>query len=158
SDATIQRRLKSEGVSYQQLKNDIRRDTAIEFLTDTGSLDKQLCNLEAERDNAAELLRNCIDENAHAEISEEEYETMFAPLAEKYEISKGKYEGAKEKILQRKLKANRIETFFKTLETSDIITEFDESLWNATVDIMTVYSRQNIVLKLKDGTLIKWSL
>ena len=35
SDATIQRRLKSEGVSYQQLKNDIRRDTAIEFLTKT---------------------------------------------------------------------------------------------------------------------------
>ncbi len=35
SDATIQRRLKSEGVSYQQLKNDIRRDSAIEFLTKT---------------------------------------------------------------------------------------------------------------------------
>lgn len=35
SEATIQRRLKSEGVSYQQLKNDIRRDTAIEQLTKT---------------------------------------------------------------------------------------------------------------------------
>ena len=33
SEATIQRRLKSEGMSYQQLKNDIRRDTAIEQLT-----------------------------------------------------------------------------------------------------------------------------
>ncbi|MEG1836065.1 MAG: recombinase family protein, partial [Oscillospiraceae bacterium] len=131
---------------------------AIEFLTDTGSLDKQLCNLESERDNAAELLRKCIDENAHAEISKEEYETKFAALAEKYEIFKGKYEDIKEKIFQRKLKATRIETFFKALETSDIITEFDESLWNATVDIMTVYSRQNIVLKLKDGTEIKWSL
>lgn len=35
SEATIQRRLKNEGMSYQQLKNDIRRDTAIEFLTKT---------------------------------------------------------------------------------------------------------------------------
>ena len=35
SEATIQRRLKSEGMSYQQLKNDIRRDTAIEQLTKT---------------------------------------------------------------------------------------------------------------------------
>lgn len=35
SEATIQRRLKHEGLSYQQLKNDIRRDTAIEFLTKT---------------------------------------------------------------------------------------------------------------------------
>lgn len=32
SEATIQRRLKSEGISYQQLKNDIRRDLAIELL------------------------------------------------------------------------------------------------------------------------------
>lgn len=35
SEATVQRRLKQEGISYQQLKNDIRRDTAIEFLTKT---------------------------------------------------------------------------------------------------------------------------
>ncbi|QOW46422.1 MULTISPECIES: AraC family transcriptional regulator [Acinetobacter] len=35
SEATIQRRLKNEGTSYQQLKNEIRRDTAIELLTTT---------------------------------------------------------------------------------------------------------------------------
>lgn len=35
SEATIQRRLKSEGFSYQQLKNDIRRDMAIELLSNT---------------------------------------------------------------------------------------------------------------------------
>lgn len=35
SEATMQRRLKNEGVSYQQLKNEIRRDTAIELLTCT---------------------------------------------------------------------------------------------------------------------------
>lgn len=33
SEATIQRRLKQEGSSYQKLKNEIRRDTAIELLT-----------------------------------------------------------------------------------------------------------------------------
>ncbi len=35
SEATVRRRLNSEGCNYQQLKNDIRRDTAIEFLTKT---------------------------------------------------------------------------------------------------------------------------
>ena len=35
SEATFQRRLKAEAVSYQQLKNDIRRDIAIELLTQT---------------------------------------------------------------------------------------------------------------------------
>jgi len=35
SEATIQRRLKNEGTHYQQLKNEIRRDTAIELLTKT---------------------------------------------------------------------------------------------------------------------------
>ena len=77
-------------------------------------------------------------------------------LVEKYETLNGKCEGAKEKILQRKLKANRIEAFFKTLETSDLITEFDEGLWNATVDTLTVYSKQKIILRLKDGTEVEW--
>lgn len=35
SEATFQRRLKQEGTSYQQLKNEIRRDTAIELLSKT---------------------------------------------------------------------------------------------------------------------------
>lgn len=35
SEATFQRRLKVEGVSYQQLKNEIRRDTAIDYLSKT---------------------------------------------------------------------------------------------------------------------------
>ncbi|MEG0166915.1 MAG: recombinase family protein [Ruthenibacterium sp.] len=131
---------------------------AVRFLSNTDPLERELRSLEAERDVAVELLRKCIDENAHDEIGEDEYETKYAALTEKYEIPKRKCEGVKEKILQRKLKANRIETFFKTLETSDLITEFDEGLWNATVDIMTVYSRQNIVLKLKDGTEIEWHI
>ena len=35
SEATVRRRLNSEGCNYQQLKNDIRRDTAIELLSKT---------------------------------------------------------------------------------------------------------------------------
>lgn len=35
SEATMQRRLKSEGSSYQQLKNEVRRDSAIELLTNS---------------------------------------------------------------------------------------------------------------------------
>ncbi len=138
----------------QEILNSCR--IAVKFLTDTSGLNAELSTIEAERDVAAELLRKCIDENAHAEISEAEYETKYMALVEKYETLKGKCEGAKEKILQRKLKANRIEAFFKTLETSDLITEFDEGLWNATVDTLTVYSKQKIILRLKDGTEVEW--
>ena len=119
-------------------------------------MESELQTLEAERDVTTELLRKCIDENAHAEISQEDYETKYAALAEKYEILKAKCADANERILRRKLKANRIEAFFKTLESSDLITEFDEGLWNATVDTMTVYSKKKMVLKLKDGTEIEW--
>lgn len=132
--------------------------TAIDFLIDTSRLESELQTLEAERDVTTELLRKCIDENAHAEISQEDYETKYASLAEKYEVLKGKCADANERILRRKLKANRIDAFFKTLESSDLITEFDEGLWNATVDTMTVYSKKRIVLKLKDGTEIEWHI
>ncbi len=42
SEATIQRRLKREGLSYQQLKNEIRRDTAIALLTQTSCTLQQI--------------------------------------------------------------------------------------------------------------------
>ncbi|CAB1255350.1 Recombinase [Ruminococcaceae bacterium BL-6] len=132
--------------------------TAVEFLTDTSQLESDLRKLEAECDVATGLLRKCIDENAHAAISQEDYETKYAALAARYEAAKGKCDNMNEKILQRKLKANRIEAFFKTMETSDIVTEFDEGLWNATVDSLTVYSKKKIVLKLKDGTEIEWHI
>lgn len=45
SNATIQRRLKSEGVSYQQLKNDIRCDMAIDFLTNTSKTLQDISHL-----------------------------------------------------------------------------------------------------------------
>jgi site-specific DNA recombinase len=131
---------------------------AVAFLTDTSQLESDLHTLESERDVATELLRKCIDENAHAEISQEDYETKYAALAARYDTAKGKCESMNEKILQRKLKANRIDAFFKTMESSNLITEFDEGLWNATVDTMTVYSKKKIVLKLKDGTEIKWHI
>ncbi|WP_111860346.1 AraC family transcriptional regulator [Acinetobacter sp. CFCC 10889] len=44
SEATIQRRLKNEATSYQQLKNEIRRDTAIELLTTTKKTLQEISN------------------------------------------------------------------------------------------------------------------
>ena len=132
--------------------------TAVEFLTDTSQLETELQNLETDKEIATELLRKCINENAHAQISAEDYETKYVTLAEKYESLKEKCTKMSEKILKRKLKANKIESFFKTLETSDLITEFDETLWNMTVDTMTVFSKEKIVLLLKDGTKIKWKI
>ena len=130
--------------------------TAVDFLTDTSKLEAELHALEAEQEVAAELLRKCVEENARMKISQEAYETKYTALAQKYEAVKGKFDSTNDKLLRRKLKANRIEAFFKTMETSDLITEFDDALWNATVDTMTVYSRDRIVLLLKDGTEIEW--
>ena len=116
--------------------------TAVTFLTDTEQLEADLRAVEAETEIATELLRKCIESNARAEVSQEEYEQKYAALAERYEACKSKQEKLSVKLAQRNFRSTRIEAFFKTMEFSDLITEFDESLWNAAVDTMTIYRRK----------------
>lgn len=53
SAATIQRHLKSEGSSYQQLKNEIRRDMAIDLLTHTEQSLREISNTLHFQDSSA---------------------------------------------------------------------------------------------------------
>ena len=39
-----------------------------------------------------------------------------------------------------------------------LITDFDTGLWNAVIESMMIYSKENIVFKFKGGTEIKWSI
>lgn len=41
---------------------------------------------------------------------------------------------------------------FELMELEQLHIEFDEKLWNATVECLTVYEDERLVFSLKDGT------
>ena len=54
--------------------------------------------------------------------------------------------------MEWKWKAEKIERFIETVkDLPELITEFDESLWAALVDSMTVYAKDRIVFRLTCG-------
>jgi len=51
--------------------------------------------------------------------------------------------------MECKWQANQIERFIESVkDLPELITEFDESLWAALVDSMTVYSKERIVFRM----------
>ena len=60
-------------------------------------------------------------------------------------------------ITCRRVKLENIEAFMQILRAQEcLLTEFDDGLWNATVDSLIVKSVTGFTLKFKDGTELPW--
>lgn len=104
-----------------------------------------------------ELIRKCVDENAHISARPKVYAEKYEQLADRYAKTKDKLD--KTEIANRNSRKNMIAAFLDELEKQEhLITHFDTGLWNAVIETMTIYSKEHIVFKFKGGTEIKWSI
>lgn len=121
--------------------------------------DREETTLQSESEVVAELLRKCVDENANTALNQAEYEEKYKALVERYENIKKGLEGINEKRLERSAKRESMEEFIRILEKNDmLLTEFDEELWNATIEKVTVYSEKKITFVFKDGLELEWNI
>ncbi|WP_236901208.1 zinc ribbon domain-containing protein [Clostridium butyricum] len=124
----------------------------IEVLGDTSKLEKEKLQLENEAEVLVELLRKHVERNAHSALNQEEYESKYNELANKYDGVKNRVEEVEKKIFSQKIKFNNKKEFIERLEKCDkLITEFDEELWNATIYKVTVVLKGNIKFYFSDG-------
>ena len=120
-------------------------------------LEKQASNLSEECAVVTELIRKCVDENAHISVDPKVYAEKYEFLADRYAKAKDKLD--KTEIAIRNSRKNMIAAFLDELEKQErLITDFDTGLWNAVIESMTIYSKEHIVFKFKGGTEIKWSI
>lgn len=134
-------------------------EAIIKALTDTSKLDKESAKLQGEIEIVTEMLRKCVEENAHSALNQEEYEERYNVLAERYENIKTGLEGINEKRLERRAKQESILFFIKELEQSKgLIKEFDEELWLGTVEKVRVNSEARVTFIFKDGMEIEWNI
>lgn len=130
---------------------------AIDAACDTAKLEENIEAMSDDCDVVAELIRRCVEENAHVSIKPEVYEEKYRSLIERYDEARQKLDTYQDELSSRTVKRERIEAFLRELEEKKaLVTEFDEGLWNTMVESMTVYSYDNIVFEFKDGTKIKW--
>ena len=71
-------------------------------------------------------------------------------MEERYKTIKNGLAEIGDKMLEHTAKRENIAAFLKTLEQSGtLLTEFDEALWNAMVESVTVYTEHELSLCLK---------
>ena len=122
-------------------------------LTDTDFIDEDISDCENELDLLQEMLKQTVMQNASATVTEEEYKRRYNDLTERYQV-------AEEKLNTLMAERKRMEAeslaisgmFFELMELEQLPIEFDEKLWNATVERLTVYEDERLVFSLKDGT------
>ena len=104
----------------------------------------------------AEMIQQCVNENAHIALDQTEYQKKYDGLADRFDRIKERLEAVGFAITERVAKREKTERFLAELEKRDAsLTEFNEEDWYSLVEYVTVYSREDIRFTFKNGMEIK---
>ena len=132
---------------------------ALAEITDTVELERKAAELSEECEAAAELIRKCLEENAHISVDQNAYAEKYGALAERYAKYKEQLDATNMEISRRNIRKSQIAFFLDELAKSkELVTEFSTGLWNTVVDSVTVYSRSKVVFRFKGGTEVTWKI
>ncbi len=126
------------------------------LLTDCTEIDEKQQAVLQEMEVVSELTRKYITENSRTAQNQDEYNAHYNGLVERYEKLKKKslllQKQKEERLAKRDLIGGFILEFSKCKE---MLTEFDEQLWIAAIDKVTVFQDGRLVFSFNDGTEIE---
>jgi len=97
-----------------------------------------------------------VEENARVKLDQAEYQQRYSSFEARYEKAKAKLEKIEEQRQARRIKREKLDTFLSTLLRQDsVLTEFDEDLWIAVIDKVTVFADDDVLFTFRDGTVVK---
>ena len=122
----------------------------------TDELDREKKHLQEEMNVVAELIQQCIAENARIAQNQGEYEKRYNALAERFDRAKARLSEVEDGIVAKQAQREMMQNLVDTLEgMPDAVDSFDEGAWYALVDYATVYGRDDIRFTFKNGMEIK---
>ena len=122
-------------------------------LCDTKSIDAELARLQQELEVVTELSRKEIHRSAHS--LEHQKASDSQSYLERYKQARERIETLEQEKLERAAKSKTIGRFIRSIHgTSELLTQFDETLWLAIVESVTVIEDGKIVFHFKNGSKI----
>ena len=117
-----------------------------------------LSALTAERDELqkellvlSELMQQSMYENAHVALDQAEYNKSYGGLTERFDRVKARLETVTGIISDKQTRQATIGAFLDELKQLDGVAEFQPALWYGLADHMTVYSKDDVRVRFKDG-------
>lgn len=124
-----------------------------DLIFDTTCFDTELEERQSEMSVTAKLIQQCVNENAHTAMNQENYKKKYTALVNRFEAAKKRLEEIQATIHDREARRLQCDSFIKELKKhGDLITEFDEKMWYTLMDRIVVYSETDIRFIFKDGT------
>lgn len=100
---------------------------SIRALFGMAELEAKQSRLQEELNVVAELIQQCVSENAHVALDQAEYQARYNGLAERFERTKARLNEVGNAITEKQAKKEQIERFLAELERQEsMATEFDE--------------------------------
>ena len=119
---------------------------------ETESLESRIEEILQERETVVARIKAENDDNAHAVRDQEKKRVRIDRLLKRIEKLDEEHAAIEEQIQQRAAADAETQIFIKTLQSIDgTVTEFDDVLWTALLDSITIYSPEDIRVSFKGG-------
>ncbi len=106
-----------------------------------------------EADIVAELIRKCVAENATTRQDQEVYAERYKGLKARYEAATQRLKQIEDQRTERKQRRQKMLEFIRMLEQADeLLINFNEGVWSATVETVTVQVDRIMVFRWKNCT------
>lgn len=123
-----------------------------ETCVDLDGIREKIAGVEAEMQTTADALRECIERNAAAKISEEEFREQYDELHDQFRKLEAKLDKLSSKMELAESDAAKLDEVIRVLEqTQEIPVDFDPILWRITVEKVLVGSDGVITFTMVGG-------
>lgn len=118
-------------------------------LVDLRSLDEEGRRLNNEANVLLALIKKDVAGNACKILDQVEYNQRYAESATRYAVIKAEIEDIADQRMERKVKCERLTIFIEMMESNELLIDFDENLWKATVESVTICSKDKVTFAFK---------
>jgi len=124
----------------------------LEVLGDNAELDREAEILSERTAGLFAQLEALVADNARRAQDQAEYNQRYAELRSRYDIVKARQSEIAEEKRSRAVRRENILLFIETLRAQkDLLGEFEEKLFRATVERITIHAADDVRIKFRDG-------
>jgi hypothetical protein len=138
--------------SRAKLIEDYRKIT--EIFINTTDLDAKISELQAIQKRQAQDVSQCVDENLRVAQDQEAYNARYSELVMQFERRNEKIADKEKEKTKRIVMKEQIERFLDELTQKGPLLAFDEGVWYATVEKVTIGTDGSITFTFREGSIV----
>lgn len=144
-------------LAYNEAMTDKQRiidDTneVITLLSDTAEIEKRIADATTEIEIVASLVERLVQENASKIQDQDDYETRYQSLTERYDKAKDELETANNELLLKKARQKNLEAIVTKMEELDtVLLEWSDEIWLMLIEEAVAHEKGTLTFKFKNG-------